>query len=157
MSDEVGETVNENQKFGGCVGWLKKKTRLLVQITKPQPGNPKVKPQKEKDPKKVGQRLKLGKKQPRSWQKKNRSSERSPLSEREIKREIMPEKPRKEAANENSAGWLPALRCLSRPSLTDLSLVGIAFMSAFEPVSNVFGQNQVLEVKPQKKTPRFRP
>ena len=49
MSDEVRETVNENQKLSA----------QEEQITKPAP---KVKPQKEKDPKKVA----AGK----SWQKK---------------------------------------------------------------------------------------
>ena len=50
MSDEVSETVNENQKLA----------TQEEQITKPAP---KVKPQREKDPKKVA----AGEK---SWQKK---------------------------------------------------------------------------------------
>ena len=49
MSDEVGETVNENQKFAA----------QEEQITKPAP---KVKPQKEKDPKKVAAGKKLAEK-----------------------------------------------------------------------------------------------
>ena len=49
MSDEVGETVNENQKFAV----------QEEQITKPAP---KVKPQKEKDPKKVAAGKKLAEK-----------------------------------------------------------------------------------------------
>ena len=93
MSDEVREaqagvaaaTVNENQE---------------EQITKPAP---KVKPQKEKDPKKVAAGKKLA-------------------LEREIKREIAV----KEKENENSAGWLPEMSFQ-----TVLSLVGVAF-TAFE-------------------------
>ena len=50
MSDEVGETVNENQKFAA---------QEEEQITKPAP---KVKPQKEKDPKKVAAGKKLAEK-----------------------------------------------------------------------------------------------
>ena len=46
MSDEVSETVNENQKL----------TAQEEQITKPAP---KVKPQREKDPKKVAAGKKL--------------------------------------------------------------------------------------------------
>ena len=49
MSDEVGETVNENQKLAA----------QEEQITKPAP---KVKPQKEKDPKKVAAGKKLAEK-----------------------------------------------------------------------------------------------
>ena len=49
MSDEVRETVNENQKL----------TTQEEQITKPAP---KVKPQKEKDPKKVAAGKKLAEK-----------------------------------------------------------------------------------------------
>ena len=98
MSDEVREakagvaaTVNENQE---------------EQITKPAP---KVKPQKEKDPKKVAAGKKLAEK--------NRQA-----LEREIKREIA----EKEKENENSAGWLPEMSFQ-----TVLSLVGVAF-TAFE-------------------------
>ena len=50
MSDEVGETVDENQKFAA---------QEEEQITKPAP---KVKPQKEKDPKKVAAGKKLAEK-----------------------------------------------------------------------------------------------
>ena len=101
MSDEVREaqagvaaTVNENQE---------------EQITKPAP---KVKPQKEKDPKKVTAGKKLAEK--------NRQAKAA--LEREIKREIA----EKEKENENSAGWLPEMSFQ-----TVLSLVGVAF-TAFE-------------------------
>ena len=99
MSDEVGETVNENQKFAA----------QEEQITKPAP---KVKPQKEKDPKKVAAGKKLAEK--------NRQAKAA--LEREIKREIA----EKEKENENSAGWLPEMSFQ-----TVLSLVGVAF-TAFE-------------------------
>ena len=98
MSDEVGETVNENQKFAA---------QEEEQITKP---TPKVKPQKEKDPKKVAAGKKLAEK--------NRQAKAA--LEREIKREIA------EKENENSAGWLPEMSFQ-----TVLSLVGVAF-TAFE-------------------------
>ena len=106
MSDEVREakagdresgeaaTVNENQE---------------EQITKPAP---KVKPQKEKDPKKVAAGKKLAEK--------NRQAKAA--LEREIKREIA----EKEKEKENSAGWLPEMSFQ-----TVLSLVGVAF-TAFE-------------------------
>ena len=101
MSDEVRETqagvaatVNENQE---------------EQITKPAP---KVKPQKEKDPKKVAAGKKLAEK--------NRQAKAA--LEREIKREIA----EREQENENSAGWLPEMSFQ-----TVLSLVGVAF-TAFE-------------------------
>ena len=101
MSDEVREaqagvaaTVNENQE---------------EQITKPAP---KVKPQKEKDPKKVAAGKKLAEK--------NRQAKAA--LEREIKREIA----EKEKENENSAGWFPEMSFQ-----TVLSLVGVAF-TAFE-------------------------
>ena len=101
MSDEVREaqagvaaTVNENQE---------------EQITKPAP---KVKPQKEKDPKKVAAGKKLAEK--------NRQAKAA--LEREIKREIA----EKEQQDENSAGWLPEMSFQ-----TVLSLVGVAF-TAFE-------------------------
>ena len=106
MSDEVREaqagvaaTVNENQKLAA----------QEEQITKPAP---KVKPQKEKDPKKVAAGKKLAEK--------NRQAKAA--LEREIKREIA----EKEKENENSAGWLPEMSFQ-----TVLSIVGVAF-SAFE-------------------------
>ena len=99
MSDEVGETVNENQKLAAPE----------EQITKPAP---KVKPQKEKDPKKVAAGKKLAEK--------NRQAKAA--LEREIKREIA----EKEKENENSAGWLPEMSFQ-----TVLTIVGIAF-TAFE-------------------------
>ena len=101
MSDEVREaqagvaaTVNENQE---------------EQITKPAP---KVKLQKEKDPKKVAAGKKLAEK--------NRQAKAA--LEREIEREIA----EKEKENENSAGWLPEMSFQ-----TVLLLVGVAF-TAFE-------------------------
>ena len=100
MSDEVREaTVNENQKL----------ETQEEQITKPAP---KVKRQKEKDPKKVAAGKKLAEK--------NRQAKAA--LEREIKREIA----EKENENENSAGWLPEMSFQ-----TVLSIVGVAF-SAFE-------------------------
>ena len=99
MSDEVRETVNENQKLSA----------QEEQITKPAP---KVKPQKEKDPKKVAAGKKLAEK--------NRQAKAA--LEREIKREIA----EKEQQDENSAGWLPEMSFQ-----TVLSLVGVAF-TAFE-------------------------
>ena len=107
MSDEVREAqagvaaaaVNENQKLA----------TQEEQITKPAP---KVKPQKEKDPKKVAAGKKLAEK--------NRQAKAA--LEREIKREIA----EKEKENENSAGWLPEMSFQ-----TVLSIVGVAF-SAFE-------------------------
>ena len=99
MSDEVGETVNENQKLA----------TQEEQITKP---TPKVKPQREKDPKKVAAGKKLAEK--------NRQAKAA--LEREIKREIA----EKEQQDENSAGWLPEMSFQ-----TVLSIVGVAF-SAFE-------------------------
>ena len=107
MSDEVRDresgvaaaTVNENQKLAA----------QEEQITKPAP---KVKPQEEKDPKKVAAGKKLAEK--------NRQAKAA--LEREIKREIA----EKEKENENSAGWLPEMSFQ-----TVLSIVGVAF-SAFE-------------------------
>ena len=101
MSDEVSETVNENQKLA----------TQEEQITKPAP---KVKPQREKDPKKVAAGKKLVEK--------NRQAKAA--LEREVKRER--EIAEKEQENENSAGWLPEMTFH-----TVLSIVGIAF-TAFE-------------------------
>ena len=99
MSDEVSETVNENQKL----------TAQEEQITKPAP---KVKPQREKDPKKVAAGKKLAEK--------NRQAKAA--LERELKREIA----EKEQENENSAGWFPEMSFQ-----TVLLIVGVAF-PAFE-------------------------
>ena len=99
MSDEVSETVNENQKLAA----------QEEQITKPAP---KVKPQREKDPKKVAAGKKLAEK--------NRQAKAA--LERELKREIA----EKEQENENSAGWFPEMSFQ-----TVLSIVGVAF-PAFE-------------------------
>ena len=101
MSDEVSETVNENQKLA----------TQEEQITKPAP---KVKLQREKDPKKVAAGKKLAEK--------NRQAKAA--LEREVKRER--EIAEKEQENENSAGWLPEMTFQ-----TVLSIVGIAF-TAFE-------------------------
>ena len=97
MSDEVRETVNENQKLA----------TQEEQITKPAP---KVKPQKEKDPKKVAAGKKLAEK--------NRKAKEA--LEREIKCER--ENAEKKKENENSAGWLPEMSFQ-----TVLTIVGIAF------------------------------
>ena len=97
MSDEVGETVNENQKLA----------TQEEQITKPAP---KAKPQREKDPKKVAAGKKLAEK--------NRQAKAA--LEREVKRER--EIAEREQENENSAGWLPEMSFQ-----TVLSIVGIAF------------------------------
>ena len=106
MSDEVREAqagvaadVNENQKLAA----------QEEQITKPAP---KVKPQREKDPKKVAAGKKLAEK--------NRQGKAA--LERELKREIA----EKEQENENSAGWFPEMSFQ-----TVLSIVGVAF-PAFE-------------------------
>ena len=101
MSDEVSETVNENQKLA----------TQEEQITKPAP---KVKPQREKDPKKVAAGKKLAEK--------NRKAKAA--LEREVKRER--EIAEKEKENENSVGWLPEMSFQ-----TVLSIVGVAF-TAFE-------------------------
>ena len=99
MSDEVSETVNENQKLA----------TQEEQITKPAP---KVKPQREKDPKKVAAGKKLAEK--------NRQAKAA--LERELKREIA----EREQQDENSAGWLPEMSFQ-----TVLSIVGVA-LTAFE-------------------------
>ena len=101
-SGEAAAAVNENQKLA---------TQEEEQITKPAP---KVKPQREKDPKKVAAGKKLAEK--------NRKAKAA--LEREIKRER--EIAEKEQENENSAGWLPEMSFQ-----TVLSIVGIAF-TAFE-------------------------
>ena len=110
MSDEVRET----QAGGGEAGAKLRAAETVnenqeEQITKPAP---KVKPQKEKDPKKVAAGKKLAEK--------NRQAKAA--LEREIKREMA----EKEKENENSAGWLPEMSFQ-----TVLSLVGVAF-TAFE-------------------------
>ena len=97
MSDEVSETVNENQKLA----------TQEEQITKPAP---KVKPQREKDPKKVAAGKKLAEKKRQA----------KAALEGEVKRER--EIAEREQENENSAGWLPEMSFQ-----TVLSIVGIAF------------------------------
>ena len=107
MSDEAREAqagkaaADENQKLA----------EPEEQITKPAP---KVKPQREKDPKKVAAGKKLAEK--------NRQAKAA--LEREVKRER--EIAEREQENENSPGWLPEMSFQ-----TVLSIVGIAF-TAFE-------------------------
>ena len=115
MSDEVRDRESGDRESGGGEAGAKLRAAATVnenqeeQITKPAP---KVKPQKEKDPKKVAAGKKLAEK--------NRQAKAA--LEREIKREIA----EKEKENENSAGWLPEMSFQ-----TVLSLVGVAF-TAFE-------------------------
>ena len=107
MSDEVRETQAGGGEAGAKLRAATVNENQEEQITKPAP---KVKPQKEKDPKKVAAGKKLAEK--------NRQAKAA--LEREIKREIA------EKENENSAGWLPEMSFQ-----TVLSLVGVAF-TAFE-------------------------
>ena len=112
MSDEVREAKAGDRESGVAAAAVNENQKLATQeeqITKPAP---KVKPQKEKDPKKVAAGKKLAEK--------NRQAKAA--LEREIKREIA----EKEQENENSAGWLPEMSFQ-----TVLSIVGVAF-SAFE-------------------------
>ena len=116
MSDEVRETqAGGGDRESGEAAGAKLRAAATVnenqeeQITKPAP---KVKPQKEKDPKKVAAGKKLAEK--------NRQAKAA--LEREIKREIA----EREQENENSAGWLPEMSFQ-----IVLSLVGVAF-TAFE-------------------------
>ena len=108
MSDEARES---QVKAGEAAGENQKLTEPEEQITKPAP---KVKPQREKDPKKVAAGKKLAEK--------NRQAKAA--LEREVKRER--EIAEREQENENSAGWLPEMSFQ-----TVLSIVGIAF-TAFE-------------------------
>ena len=112
MSDEVREAQAGDRESGVAAAAVNENQKLATQeeqITKPAP---KVKPQREKDPKKVAAGKKLAEK--------NRQAKAA--LEREIKREIA----EKEQENENSAGWLPEMSFQ-----TVLSIVGIAF-TAFE-------------------------
>ena len=114
MSDEVREAKAGDRESGGGEAGAKLRAATVnenqeEQITKPAP---KVKPQKEKDPKKVAAGKKLAEK--------NRQAKAA--LERELKREIA----EREQENENSAGWLPEMSFQ-----TVLSLVGVAF-TAFE-------------------------
>ena len=97
MSDEAREAVDENQKLA----------ESEEQITKPAP---KVKPQREKDPKKVAAGKKLAEK--------NRQAKAA--LDRKVKRAR--EMAEKEQENENSPGWLPEMSFQ-----TVLSIVGIVF------------------------------
>ena len=105
MSDEVRETQAGGGEAGAKLRAATVNENQEEQITKPAP---KVKPQKEKDPKKVAAGKKLAEK--------NRQAKAA--LEREIKREIA----EKEKENENSAGWLPEMSFQ-----TVLTIVGIAF------------------------------
>ena len=111
MSDEVREAKAGDRESGGGEAGAKLRAAATVnenqeeQITKPAP---KVKPQREKDPKKVAAGKKLAEK--------NRQAKAA--LERELKREIA----EREQENENSAGWLPEMSFQ-----TVLSLVGVAF------------------------------
>ena len=107
MSDEVRDRESGDRESGVAAATVNENQE--EQITKPAP---KVKQQKEKDPKKVAAGKKLAEK--------NRQAKAA--LEREIKREIA----EKEKENENSAGWLPEMSFQ-----TVLSIVGVAF-SAFE-------------------------
>ena len=109
MSDEVREMQAGGGEAGAKLRAATVNENQEEQITKPAP---KVKPQKEKDPKKVAAGKKLAEK--------NRQAKAA--LKREIKREIA----EKEKENENSAGWLPEMSFQ-----TVLSIVGVAF-SAFE-------------------------
>ena len=106
MSDEVGETVNENQKLASPE----------EQITKPAP---KVKPKKEKDPKKVAAGKKLAEK--------NRQAKAA--LEREIKREIA----EKEQQDENSAGWLPEMSFQTVLSIVGVAFSAFEMYKRFRP------------------------
>ena len=118
MSDEVSEAaVNENQKLA----------TQEEQITKPAP---KVKPQREKDPKKVAAGKKLAEK--------NRQAKAA--LEREIKREIA----EKEKENENSAGWLPDMSFRAVLSLVGVAFTAFELYQRFRPkVSSVSAQNTI--------------
>ena len=112
MSDEVREAKAGDRESGVAAATVNENQKLATQeeqITKPAP---KVKPQREKDPKKVAAGKKLAEK--------NRQAKAA--LERELKREIA----EREQENENSAGWLPEMSFQ-----TVLSLVGVAF-TAFE-------------------------
>ena len=107
MSDEVREAKAGDRESGVSAATVNENQE--EQITKPAP---KVKPQKEKDPKKVAAGKKLAEK--------NRQAKAA--LERELKREIA----EREQENENSEGWLPEMSFQ-----TVLSIVGVAF-TAFE-------------------------
>ena len=112
MSDEVREAQTGDRESSVAAAAVNENQKLATQeeqITKPAP---KVKPQKEKDPKKVAAGKKLAEK--------NRQAKAA--LERELKREIA----EKEQENENSAGWFPEMSFQ-----TVLPIVGIAF-TAFE-------------------------
>ena len=125
MSDEVREAQDGGGEAGAKLRAATVNENQEEQITKPAP---KVKPQKEKDPKKVAAGKKLAEK--------NRQAKAA--LEREIKREIA----EKEKENENSAGWLPEMSFQ-----TVLAIVGVAF-SAFEMYKSF---------RPKSSSPRAKP
>ena len=126
MSDEVGETVNENQKLAAPE----------EQITKPAP---KVKPKKEKDPKKVAAGKKLAEK--------NRQAKAA--LEREIKREIA----EKEQQDENSAGWLPEMSFQTVLSIVGVAFSAFEMYKRFRPkVSSGSAQSPISPREEQKQS-----
>ena len=124
MSDEVREAQAGDRESGDSEN--QKLAAREEQITKPAP---KVKPQKEKDPKKVAAGKKLAEK--------NRQAKAA--LEREIKREIA----EKEQQDENSAGWLPEMSFQ-----TVLSIVGVAF-SAFEMYKRFYPKSSSPRAEPK--------
>ena len=124
MSDEVREAKAGDRESGVAAATVNENQE--EQITKPAP---KVKPQKEKDPKKVAAGKKLAEK--------NRQAKAA--LERELKREIA----EREQENENSAGWLPEMSFQ-----TVLSLVGVAF-TAFELYQRFRTKSREIFQKPQ--------
>ena len=126
MSDEVGETVNENQKLSA----------QEEQITKPAP---KVKPQKEKDSKKVAAGKKLAEK--------NRQAKAA--LEREIKRER--EIAEKEKENENSAGWLPEMSFQTVLAIVGVALTAFELYQRFRPKSSSGSAQSPISPQPEPK------
>ena len=124
MSDEVGETVNENQKLAA----------QEEQITKPAP---KVKPQKEKDPKKVAAGKKLAEK--------NRQAKAA--LERELKREIA----EREQENENSAGWLPEMSFRTVLAIVGVALTAFELYQRFRPKSSSGSAQSPISPQPEPK------
>ena len=117
MSDEVSETVNENQKLA----------TQEEQITKPAQ---KVKPQREKDPKKVAAGKKLAEK--------NRQAKAA--LERELKREIA----EREQENENSAGWLPEISFQTVLSLVGVAFTAFELYQRFRTKSSSGGTQNTI-------------
>ena len=131
MSDEVREaqageaaTVNENQKLA----------TQEEQITKPAP---KVKPQREKDPKKVAAGKKLAEK--------NRQAKAA--LERELKREIA----EREQENENSAGWLPEMSFQTVLAIVGVALTAFELYQRFRPKSSSGSAQSPISPQPEPK------